>query len=403
MNNVTHGMHPGEVESLGRALKDAAERLRSYEAEIERSISSVHWNGVTGERFRSQWWPEKRARLAALASDLEGFGQSALNNATEQLQASSVAGGTSTGPGGSLGGSGSNRWLASDPRTAIADALDAVNDTKKDEIQIRRLDNGSYIVVLPGVVDLSSGMRAGIDGARDGFVDGARVGLTSGAVAMPAVGLGVGLSAAIGGSIARGASATVGEFMGRNDANSVRDMRHAIPGAMDPSAPNPYADRVKEAMQRAGVPEGADVMFVGHSYGAFTAAHLASDRSFNDAYGASSGYHVRVTHVVAAAAETSAYLPLMPSDTNVLVLNNNQDLVYQGEQAAIAPEGAGRHPNHLEVHFNGGLHTDVGHHPDRYTSWLQHTSDPKVQAWFDSAGRYAGPGDRVNLEVPDVD
>ena len=88
MNNVTHGMHPGEVESLGRALKDAAERLRSYEAEIERSISSVHWNGVTGERFRSQWWPEKRARLAALASDLEGFGQSALNNATEQLQAS---------------------------------------------------------------------------------------------------------------------------------------------------------------------------------------------------------------------------------------------------------------------------------------------------------------------------
>lgn len=101
--NVSHGMNVAEIEHLGRSLQTGhAVRIRDLVTEVERLVGSTSgtWVGPDAERFRS-WWPNKRSRLLGMADDLEGFGQSALNNVSEQRQASGESAGTS---GGSMTG-----------------------------------------------------------------------------------------------------------------------------------------------------------------------------------------------------------------------------------------------------------------------------------------------------------
>lgn len=86
MANISHGMNIGEVRNLGNKLqRQHAEAINSLAKEIESLVNqtSSTWVGPDAERFRS-WWPEKRATLNAIAQDLHGYGQSALNNAQEQ-------------------------------------------------------------------------------------------------------------------------------------------------------------------------------------------------------------------------------------------------------------------------------------------------------------------------------
>lgn len=100
---VTHGMNVADVEKLGRLLQTRADHLNSIVGEIEASIRSTRWDGPDGRTFREQWWPDHRTRLLQIAERVQGFGQSALNNLTEQRQASDVASG-----GGTLQGSSPN-------------------------------------------------------------------------------------------------------------------------------------------------------------------------------------------------------------------------------------------------------------------------------------------------------
>ena len=84
------GMDVGEVRNMGRRLQDHhAESIRGLMQEIEGMVNQTEstWVGSDANRFRS-WWPEKRRALLAIADDLHGFGQSALNNAQEQENAS---------------------------------------------------------------------------------------------------------------------------------------------------------------------------------------------------------------------------------------------------------------------------------------------------------------------------
>lgn len=114
--DISHGMSLDEIQDLGTRLQRAyAESVRQVATEIDRQVSSspAAWVGPDAERFRS-WWPEKRARLMAIADDLHGFGQSALNNVSEQRQASGddrTSGGATVTPGPSTptpgGGGGS--------------------------------------------------------------------------------------------------------------------------------------------------------------------------------------------------------------------------------------------------------------------------------------------------------
>ena len=87
---ITSGMNPDEVEKMGRRLQNVnAESIRGLVREIEGLVNNTNstWIGADADRFRS-WWPDKRARMNAIADDLHGFGQSALNNAAEQRRTS---------------------------------------------------------------------------------------------------------------------------------------------------------------------------------------------------------------------------------------------------------------------------------------------------------------------------
>jgi hypothetical protein len=233
-----------------------------------------------------------------------------------------------------------------------------------DEIEIRKLDNGRYIVVLPGVVDLTNKLGA------------------------------VGVSVTTG----RGLSPwTTGP-----QPNTVRRMAYAEKEARDTGDvyDNPYAKRVIEQMQKAGIPSGADVMFEGHSFGAYTAMELAGS-PFNGGSGTSGKYHVNITNVVAAGAASDWKLPSVPSRTHTLILNNNYDAAYNVE-SVLHSRVATKTPGQLEINFNGGT-KGWGHNPDNYANWMTNAKDhPDVNAWFDQAGSlYSGGGTSYAVKVLD--
>ena len=208
---------------------------------------------------------------------------------------------------------------------------------------------------------------------------------------------------AVGASIAgiAGAAVGAGAYWGRDDPSSVRRMKHAADNGRggDPRD-NPYARRVKEQMEAAGIPPGADVMIIGHSYGAYTAMDIAADKDFNRTSGDDS-YHVHVTHVIAAGADTDWRASQVPEGTKTLIVNNRLDAVYQGEN-----------PLHRDVAFDGDRQVErtfsgggkgLGHHPDNYANYLGSTPDPAVTSWMNEAGAmYQGGGTAEARQVVDV-
>jgi len=363
------GSNPDEVDALARTLERSARRIDSMYMDVLLMIRRSGWKGPAATQFENRWRHEGQRRMNGAVDILYRASRSASANAQAQRQASSASSGAFGGGGArNVGGGYANvnpgRDVGTTPcyasgRDAVSAALSGVNETEQNEIQIRKLDNGKVVVVLPGVVDLTSGLK-------------------------------------------KGAGAPM-EWMAPNNSNSVRDMSHAIPeGVMPNPQGNPYAIRVKEAMQAAGVPAGADVMLVGQSYGAYTAAGLAADPAFNDAWGTNgAGYHVNVTHVVAAGAATDPYLMAIPPRTHALVLNNNWDAAYRIEEGLV-PNFGPQNPNQLEINFNGGG-KGWGHDPQNYTSWLDQSTDRKdLSEWLETAADYGESGTKVNYKVPDV-
>lgn len=80
-----------------------------------------------------------------------------------------------------------------------------------------------------------------------------------------------------------------------------------------------YQLGIQEAMRRAGVRPGDDVMLVGHSEGGMIAANIA-----RDAY-RSGEFHV--THVITAGAPLGAIAADVPREVRVLALENRNDCV----------------------------------------------------------------------------
>ena len=262
-----------------------------------------------------------------------------------------------------------------DGRAAVLDAMRGLADEHRigrDEIEIRALDNGRYVVVLPGVTDLSAGVDEFVDRVRDDP-------------------FGVG-----------DAGREAYDAWADNDEPTVRKMQYAFEAALrDDATVNEYSVVTAEALETAGVPAGADIMIIGHSFGAYTAMDLAADPSFNAAHGAKpSGYHLQITHVIAAGAETDWRFDEVPATTSTLVLNNRLDLVYRVEDL-LHPDGDAVHAGHLERNFWGEWQ-GKGHDEHNYLEWLAGTGDDDVVAWFDDIGdRYTSSGTRVSAQVPD--
>lgn len=87
------GMNVAEVRELGSALRSGADELRRVTGRLDALVQAVSWAGVDGQRFVTSWWPQHRASLIAAADELGTFGQRALDNASEQEEASAGAGG----------------------------------------------------------------------------------------------------------------------------------------------------------------------------------------------------------------------------------------------------------------------------------------------------------------------
>ena len=129
---------------------------------------------------------------------------------------------------------------------------------------------------------------------------------------------------------------------------------------------NVYAQSVVGALAAVGVPAGAELLIVGHSYGADTALDLAADPAFAGRYD--------VTHVVATGYFSQPQLPAVPADTRVLVVQNRHDIVVRlgsvmpsNETGVLAcgPTRPVDRLNVLVVRYDGGLGR-LGHSVDRY-------------------------------------
>lgn len=97
---VTLGMNVAEVESLGQRLQTGADRLVAICADLESLVRASTWAGPDADRFSFEWWPAHKARLLTASERLHGFGQSVLNNTSEQ-RAASGEGGAGQGIGAS--------------------------------------------------------------------------------------------------------------------------------------------------------------------------------------------------------------------------------------------------------------------------------------------------------------
>ena len=255
---------------------------------------------------------------------------------------------------------------------------------EQDEIQIRRLSDGSYIVVLPGVTDLTSNLT------------------------------------------------TPWKWITGGPRDVVRKTANASDTVIT-GGHNPYADAVKVAMQRAGVPDGATVTLVGHSYGSYTAVDLAADPTFNSIDGDLPGYDVRVSNVFGFAGDVDWKFDEVPAATNVVALNSRDDVVYQAETRFHPETGevvrrglfpgvdllpvpwyrptveypSGR-ANQMEVRINAGRVEFAerdgywsGHHPENYADAVPQVGDRPGRFYRDATGD-ARVVETFNVRVPDA-
>ncbi|MGW5852170.1 lipase family protein [Streptomyces sp. NPDC055254] len=79
-----------------------------------------------------------------------------------------------------------------------------------------------------------------------------------------------------------------------------------------------YTRAVRQLLRRAGVPAGAELMFVGHSLGGLTAMNLATDVEVASTY--------RITHVVALGSPVDSKRPA-DHTTQVISLVNQHDVI----------------------------------------------------------------------------
>ena len=180
---------------------------------------------------------------------------------------------------------------------------------------------------------------------------------------------------------------------------SVRDMDMAA----HESAPtasvedNLYAEMVKRSLDRNGIQRGANLLLVGHSFGADTVADLATDADFASSF--------NVTHVVAAAYDSVPQLAHIDPSIEVLVLQNNQDVAIALERMqrhlSSADEQISAYTFAHEVRtFDGGFAMG-GHHQDTYIAYLDNTSDTVLDNYLHSIADmgYTQPGTSRAIDV----
>ncbi len=164
---------------------------------------------------------------------------------------------------------------------------------------------------------------------------------------------------------------------------------------------NVYAQAVAAGLSAVELPVGAELLIVGHSFGADTAIDLATDPTFTARYD--------VTHVVATGYFSQPQLRSVSPETNLLVLRNRRDVVVhlgsgmptvEGGVLRCGWTGSGGVRNPAVVRFDGGS-ADFGHSVDAYRSvftgqaHLDAETAAVVGHFLDSINRTSGPPDSM--------
>jgi hypothetical protein len=89
MAAISHGMNVEQVKQLGNLLKQKKQEIDQLISQVNNQLNNTSWEGPDAVAFKTQQWPDHRNHLQQIGAAIEGFGQSALNNASEQEQASS--------------------------------------------------------------------------------------------------------------------------------------------------------------------------------------------------------------------------------------------------------------------------------------------------------------------------
>ncbi|TDO10464.1 MULTISPECIES: WXG100 family type VII secretion target [Mycobacteriaceae] len=84
------GMDVEQVEQSGRQLKSHAASIGNLVSQLDKLVQGLTgiWDGPDAQRFVNEWWPQHRRSLTAAQQEIDGLGQSALNNASEQRNVS---------------------------------------------------------------------------------------------------------------------------------------------------------------------------------------------------------------------------------------------------------------------------------------------------------------------------
>ncbi|HEY0868831.1 MAG TPA: hypothetical protein VGD55_00390 [Acidothermaceae bacterium] len=128
-----------------------------------------------------------------------------------------------------------------------------------------------------------------------------------------------------------------------------------------------YTTCVREALDTALVPIGAQVLLVGHSQGGIVAMDLAGDPGFN-------GERVRVVQVVAAGSPISSKSVAPGSRTRVLSIENVNDIVTQLD--AVDPPAGHPSIDRLVYRFAVDEHDVMANHDVRlYSRQAEELSD----------------------------
>lgn len=84
------GMDTGEVQSLGHQLQNQGNAIESIVSAVDGLIGTLEgvWKGADATQFVGWWQSQHRPALKSAAEAVTGLGQSALNNAQQQIDAS---------------------------------------------------------------------------------------------------------------------------------------------------------------------------------------------------------------------------------------------------------------------------------------------------------------------------
>jgi uncharacterized protein YukE len=190
-------MDVDQVEQAGRQLKTQAGKIDALIKEINGVVSRLPsvWDGADAQRFVNDWWPKHRQALVAAQHEIDGLGQSALNNSSEQRQVSSASGSPGAS-GAAAGGVAASATAAAVSHGNTTGTPNAVTESLNKLLGAGGMANdlanlgGKGFGGLTGDVISGAGVVTSLTTLVEGFSNGDTLQISDGAIGLGGAALG---------------------------------------------------------------------------------------------------------------------------------------------------------------------------------------------------------------------